>query len=228
MTQEDTMNNNYAIYNDRTAGTMPVWGKPAKAVTDTQKTAEAHKAVETNIYKAKESENVGFADIVDMVNPLQHIPLVNIAYQKITGDEIKPISQIIGGGVFGGALGAGGALVNVAIKAETGKNIGEHAIAMVDTEMKEQYKGNGLHDDPEYNLNNALAMLEKENAGNAIAFADLSSDEYHSYETRPVADGRTAGSFTQRHFDLTAHQPVYRREAITEVELSAMPARREF
>ncbi len=222
------MNNNYAINNDRTAGTMPVWGKPAKAAEETHKPDKVHGNIETTNYKPKESSDFGFADIVDMVNPLQHIPLVNMAYQKVTGDEIKPISQIIGGGVFGGALGAGGALVNVALKAETGKNIGEHAIAMVDTEMTEQYRAQSRHDNPEDNINNALAMLEKENAGAAIAFADLSNDEYHSYETKPVADGRTAGSFTQRHFDLTAHQPTYQREAITEVELSAMPARRSF
>ena len=39
----------------------------------------------------------GFLDLLDMVNPLQHIPVVGPVYRSVTGDTIKPISQMVGG-----------------------------------------------------------------------------------------------------------------------------------
>lgn len=70
-----------------------------------------------------EDQEFGFFDFLDMINPLQHIPLVNIAYRAITNDSIKPISEIIGGAVFGGAAGAASGLINTVVREETGKDI---------------------------------------------------------------------------------------------------------
>jgi hypothetical protein len=74
------------------------------------------------VYEGKNAE-FGFVDFFDMVNPLQHIPLVNLAYRKITGDTIKPISTVMGGALFGGPLGAAGGLVNVIIAEEAGRDM---------------------------------------------------------------------------------------------------------
>ncbi|MGB1077706.1 MAG: hypothetical protein ACPG05_05300 [Bdellovibrionales bacterium] len=211
------MNINHTTENSRTAGTMPVWGQKSEKASNS-------------------AEEFGFNDLVDMINPLQHIPLVNMAYQKITGDNIKPISQVIGGAVYGGAIGAGGALANVAIEAKTGKDIGEHAIAMVDLPASQstQYQTQRINrhennDDPETNLNNALKALEQMDAHSAIAYADLGFiDEYKRIETKPIAEGRTAGHRIEEHFDLTANQEAHYKEPISEVTVSAMPARKEF
>ncbi len=70
-----------------------------------------------------EEASFGFLDFVDMINPLQHIPVVNTLYRKITGDEIKPISMIMGGAVFGGPLGAGAGVINAVMKDGTGKDV---------------------------------------------------------------------------------------------------------
>ena len=48
-----------------------------------------------------------FADFVDVINPLQHIPLVSQAYRAITGDEISPGSRLAGATLFGGPVGTG-------------------------------------------------------------------------------------------------------------------------
>lgn len=47
----------------------------------------------------------GFADMLDIVNPLQHIPLVNHYYQQWTGDKIGYLPQMIGSTFYGGTLG---------------------------------------------------------------------------------------------------------------------------
>ncbi len=55
-----------------------------------------------------------FGDIIDIVNPLQHIPIVSNIYRKMTGDTIAPAMEIAGGALFGGPLGAVAALVTTA------------------------------------------------------------------------------------------------------------------
>lgn len=47
-----------------------------------------------------------FGDLLtDIVNPLQHIPVVGHLYRAVSGDEISPASQIAGGTLFGGPIG---------------------------------------------------------------------------------------------------------------------------
>lgn len=83
-------------------------------------------------------DGFSFFDFLDMINPLQHIPVVNLAYRALTGDEIKPVSKIIGGAVYGGALGAAGGIINAVIEEETGGDLVENAISFVSPSRKEQ------------------------------------------------------------------------------------------
>lgn len=78
-------------------------------------------------YYAKQNE-LNFADLVDIVNPLQHIPVVNHFYREATGDEIKPATKILGGGLFGGILGMASATANATIEAQTGKDFTTHML----------------------------------------------------------------------------------------------------
>ena len=68
-------------------------------------------------------ESFGFDDLLDIVNPLQHIPLVNQAYRGLTGDTIKPSSQMVGGAIFTGPLGLVMPLVDLVSQAETGSSL---------------------------------------------------------------------------------------------------------
>lgn len=77
------------------------------------------------------AEPFGFGDLVDIVNPLHHIPLVGMVYRAVTGDQIRPSSQIVGGAIFGGLAGAAGGLASLIVAEETGKNVEEHVIAAV-------------------------------------------------------------------------------------------------
>ena len=72
-----------------------------------------------------------FWDLVDIVNPLQHIPVVNTLYRKITGDEIGSVARVIGGGIYGGFAGAALGGVNAVLADSTGKDIGETVLAMI-------------------------------------------------------------------------------------------------
>ncbi len=71
-----------------------------------------------------------FGDFIDMINPLHHIPVVNNLYRHFTGDTIKPIGKIIGGGLFGGVIGASAGLVNTIVTHETGTDITGNALSV--------------------------------------------------------------------------------------------------
>lgn len=64
----------------------------------------------------------GVGDIVDMVNPLQHIPLVSQYYREWTGDDMGYVSQVAGGALWGGALGVATSFINIGLTSVMGKS----------------------------------------------------------------------------------------------------------
>ncbi len=119
------------VKNDRMAGTIASYSSTdVRESFDSALSSFAPKQQQDEVIISKE-ESFGFFDLIDMINPLQHIPLLNIAYQKITGDTIKPISRIIGGAVFGGAMGAASGIITVAIEDGTGKTPLDNAISLI-------------------------------------------------------------------------------------------------
>ena len=71
-----------------------------------------------------------FTDFLDIINPLQHIPVLSSLYRHLSGDTIDAASRVLGGTLFGGPIGAVASLFNVFIDETTGKDLGEHAIAL--------------------------------------------------------------------------------------------------
>jgi hypothetical protein len=69
----------------------------------------------------------GWDDFVDLINPLQHIPLVNIAYRAITGDEIYGAARVID--VAFGPVAAVSTAVDLAFRDITGESMAENAVA---------------------------------------------------------------------------------------------------
>ena len=53
------------------------------------------------------SETMSFDDFIDMINPLQHIPVISSVYRAIVGENINPVSRIAGDALYGGAMGLG-------------------------------------------------------------------------------------------------------------------------
>ncbi|MFN4275428.1 MAG: hypothetical protein ACK4FJ_03945 [Ferrovibrio sp.] len=81
-----------------------------------------------------------FADFLDIINPLQHIPIVSTIYRAITGDQIEAGSRMAGGALFGGPIGLAVSVVSAMVNESTGKDPGEHAMAMLGIDLggKEQ------------------------------------------------------------------------------------------
>lgn len=81
--------------NDRMAGSVPVWGETVP-----------HDDFAENLAQSDQKQEFGFSDIIDIVNPLHHFPVVSNIYQSATDDTIGAIAKIVGGGLFGGPIGA--------------------------------------------------------------------------------------------------------------------------
>lgn len=76
-------------------------------------------------------DGLTFGDVLDIVNPLQHLPVVGAVYRSITGDEMEPGAKMAGGALFGGPIGFASAMVNNAIEEHTGDDVMGHMLAMV-------------------------------------------------------------------------------------------------
>lgn len=78
-----------------------------------------------------QSGSFSAGDVIDMVNPLQHLPVISTIYRKLTGDEIGAGPRMIGGALFGALLGnwvsgLASAMANAFSTRGTGKDIGQH------------------------------------------------------------------------------------------------------
>lgn len=164
------------VKNERTAGFIPKWEDPSSfsSALALQETDANY-----NLSTPGQKEEFGFADLFDMVNPLQHIPVLGYVYREISGDEIKPISQIIGGVAFGGAIGAVTSFANVIAEEETGKDMAANIVAMtLDNEPESKTKPIQIaSDEPQFRLSSALInrphSAVQDLPGTTLAFADL-------------------------------------------------------
>lgn len=71
----------------------------------------------------------GWDDFLDLINPLQHIPFVNMAYRAVTGDEIYGAARMVD--VAFGPLAGASTAVDLAFRDVTGESMAENAIAAV-------------------------------------------------------------------------------------------------
>ena len=76
-------------------------------------------------------DGLTFGDFLDMVNPLQHLPVVGAVYRSLTDDQIDPGAQLAGGVLYGGPLGLASAALNNAIEEHTGNDVSGHALAFL-------------------------------------------------------------------------------------------------
>jgi hypothetical protein len=68
-------------------------------------------------------------DVLDLVNPLQHIPFISAVYREVTNDAIRPEMKLVGSAVLGGIFGFVSSLADVVFEQEAGKDVGATVLA---------------------------------------------------------------------------------------------------
>ncbi len=104
-----------------------VW-RPAAETAVADSGASASKPAGTG---GTEGEGVTFADVLDAINPLQHLPIVGPIYRHLTGDQISPVASLVGSTIFGGPLGLMAAFANGAFSHDHGQDVGGTMLALV-------------------------------------------------------------------------------------------------
>ncbi len=213
---------------DRMAGSVPVWESPKPAA---QATVPETNSFDSALHYASaepvtgtvtpdaDTESFGFGDLIDIVNPLHHIPLVNHLYESVTGDTIKPSGRIIGGAIFGGVAGAAAGIANVIVEEETGKDLTGNMVALVTKGDLPQTKPQHLS--PEQHLNQAARVAFNDNIIEseplpALAFspqpaatANAPPAEYEHYSfNKNSDDDRMAGTMVRR-------KPIARTQSVS-------------
>lgn len=115
-----------------------------------QKAASQHSAANNNKTQAVEDKKFfengstpGFADLVDTVNPLQHVPVVGSIYREATGDTIAPAAKIAGGFLVGGIFGAVAAIADCIFEQATGQTVGDTIVSsFTDNEAQQKEQQN--------------------------------------------------------------------------------------
>lgn len=167
------------VRNERMGGFVPKWESRAFAQSVVEadlKNAQNPALLQENdqalgyaVYARAEEKTpqpqseFGFTDLIDIINPLQHIPLVAQVYRELSGDEIKPSSKIVGGALFAGPIGAAGGIIDAVIVNETGDDMTGNAMAMAfgrEKHHKTQIAHNGTLS-PERQIEQALASLDQ-------------------------------------------------------------------
>ena len=85
--------------------------------------ANAKPLAEPQVQPQAEDDGFSFDDFLDVINPLQHLPVVGMLYRAVTGDEINAPAKIAGDTLFGGIYGFLGALGAVAYEGIAGESI---------------------------------------------------------------------------------------------------------
>ena len=73
-----------------------------------------------------------FKDVLDTVNPLEHIPIISAIYQSLTGNTPSTGSKLAGDALFGGPIGLVASIFDSIIQGETGTNITGNMLAAIE------------------------------------------------------------------------------------------------
>ena len=114
--------------------TQPIAALPANAPLrdpDAASPVIEHDAIEqAKIWSSDEGGS--FLDVLDAVNPLQHVPVVSTIYRAVTGDQIGLAPRMIGAAIFGGPLGIILAGLSALFEEASGGDVADHMVALFD------------------------------------------------------------------------------------------------
>jgi hypothetical protein len=194
--------------NSRMAGSVPAWkNNSSQAIEGTEKSAALSLAGVENT-QTVQPPSLSFSEMVDVVNPLHHLPVVGSLYRGLTGDDISPVARIAGGTLYGGPLGGLSSLAHAAIEEHSGQSTADalrSGIATTDLkyaiENEQRMAGNNqnqadekpialgdiMWNEPPVSVAMASPIVESESAAAQKSNdRDISWDKFEKEERKPV------------------------------------------
>lgn len=163
----------------------------------------------SSVKTASTSDGFSFFDVLDIINPLQHIPIIGGVYRAVTGDKIHNFSRVAGGALFGGVAGAALGLVNAVTVEKTGSDMGQMVLAKVgfgDNKKQEPAITDTLIADIQEEKQNKAddtqfaQTVEPHQIPNAMRDALIKYQEMKSTDMTPATRGDDDGSIRPRRY----------------------------
>jgi hypothetical protein len=111
--------------------------QPAAAATAAASQAATPAPSNDDGDSGSETGGITFHDVLDAINPLQHLPVIGTLYRSLTGEQIKPFPKAAGDLLYGGPLGFVSSIADTVFEKVTGKDFGS---TVLDT-IKEAFTG---------------------------------------------------------------------------------------
>jgi hypothetical protein len=133
-----------------------------------------------------------FGDFIDIINPLQHLPVISTLYRMFTGDQIGSLPRLFGGALYGRLMGIPSlisSVVNAVVGIATGKDIGEHVFAFISGSARvpnsEGEMQAAQRPAKEVNLDEVFSAQEQPYAVNANTYAPAPARETRVIKRTP-------------------------------------------
>ena len=115
-----------AEYHAMIASPGPAGAKPASVLAQS---VPGVPSAATGTASAQPHEGF-FHHLWNVVNPLQHVPVIGTIYRALTGEHLDAVEKIAGDTLYGGLWGAIASVADVAFEGLTGKSFEDTALAL--------------------------------------------------------------------------------------------------
>jgi hypothetical protein len=114
------------------APTLKMTSLPYAAGTPLFGSSSAQSAANTASAADSKSHDwdLSFHNLLDIVNPLQHLPVIGTLYRALTGSHIGMPEKIAGDALYGGLWGAVSSVADAGFEAVTGQDFGSTVLAL--------------------------------------------------------------------------------------------------
>jgi hypothetical protein len=156
-------------------------GSPRGINVPNPKRVEAEKKAEKS-FNLWENSKMGFGEFVDIINPLQHLPVIATIYRNRTGDTLGFASRVIGGALWGRIGGFVSGAVNGVVDWLTGKDIGDHIYSALfgnsDESKTSKTATNSVESPTKASMIHSVTSLAMSEASDTLesAFGDFDDD----------------------------------------------------
>jgi hypothetical protein len=117
--EEETTEVGTAMESSKQVNMAAIEVRPDDADVEIQSSSEPGRRERGRGPEVQEAD-LTFEDVLDIINPLQHLPIISQIYRAVSGDEIKGFAEVAGSALFGGPLGVISGAFNAMFEDETG------------------------------------------------------------------------------------------------------------
>jgi hypothetical protein len=100
--------------------------------------SQASESLTVSANRTGDQDEGFFHHLLDVVNPLQHLPVIGTVYRAMTGEHIGAVEKIAGDTLYGGLWGAISSVADLAFEGITGKSAEDTVIGWIKGDSNSQ------------------------------------------------------------------------------------------